>query len=151
MYQILQLCIISCILDIIHYTLYILYYIYDVLDTMYHIPHTINYILCSIWRILWTWPLSSIGHIFEILIRTCRCIYTNYVYNSAWLFTKHMMYHRLHTIYNVLFTLYLICIPYHIHYMQHTTHSFLCIIISNINHSINYISYIVYYILCTRY
>ena len=44
---------------------------------------------------------------------------------------------------------YMLCIPYHIHYMQHTTLFFLCIIISNINHSINYILYIVYHMLCT--
>ena len=86
-----------------------------------------------------------------LLIWNCICIYihTNYVYNYARLYTTYMVYHRLPTIYNVLCSLYyILCIPYHIHYMQHTTHSFLCILISNINHSINYILYIVYHMLC---
>ena len=114
---------------------------------MYYVPYTTSYKLYIVYYIRNYMEMTptTIGHLLMLLIWNCICIYTNYVYNYARLYTTYMVYHRLPTIYNVLCTLYyVLCIPYHIHYMLHTTHSFLCIIISNINHSIN-----IYYILCT--
>ena len=135
--------------------------------------HTIN-LYCVLYRELYgenCMEMTPNKHMsyFMILIMTFRCvyiyiyihyvyiyiyIYKNYVYNCVRLHTTYMVCHRLRlrTRYNMLYSLcYILCIPYHMHYMQHTTHSSLCIIISNINLRINCILYIVYHMLCTRY
>ena len=123
------------------------------LYTVCHMLHTIN-IYCVLYRELYgenCMEMTPNKHMsyFMILIMTFRCIY---IYNCVRLHTTYMVCRRLHTRYNMLYSLcYILCIPYHIHYMQHTTHSFLCIISSKYQQYYKYISYIVYNILCTGY
>ena len=81
-------------------------------------------------------------HTYKLCIQLCTTIYKTYGVPQTTYYIQCDI---------LLCTIYLLCIPYHKHYMQHTTHFFLYIIDIKYQQDIDYILYIMYRILCTRY